>query len=133
MAGDLTKRISTILTLKDDGFTKGLSEANKQIKLTESQLKLLGSGSKSAGNDIQGLTDKKKLLAQQISNVENKLKTYSDNITKNTNSLNKNIIENKIYYLILNNNSLYSNLILISLIFNHIATSKVKLGTQFLN
>ena len=34
MAGDLTKRISTILTLKDDGFTKGLAEANKQIKLT---------------------------------------------------------------------------------------------------
>lgn len=93
MAGDLTKRISTILTLKDDGFTKGLAEANKQIKLTESQLKLLGSGSKSAGNDIQGLTDKKKLLTQQISNVENKLKTYNDNITKNTNSLNKNKTE----------------------------------------
>ena len=90
---DLTKRISTILTLKDDGFTKGLAEANKQIKLTESQLKLLGSGSKSAGNDIQSLTDKKKLLTQQISNVENKLKTYSDNITKNTNSLNKNKTE----------------------------------------
>lgn len=93
MAGDLTKRISTILTLKDDGFTKGLAEANKQIKLTESQLKLLGSGSKNAGNDIQSLTDKKKLLAQQISNVENKLKTYTDNITKNTNSLNKNKTE----------------------------------------
>ena len=93
MAGDLTKRISTILTLRDDGFTKGLSEANKQIKLTESQLKLLGSGSKSAGNDIQGLTDKKKLLTQQISNVENKLKSYNDNITKNTNSLNKNKTE----------------------------------------
>ena len=63
----------------------------------------------------------------------NKIVKYNVPVFCITNSLNKNIIENKIYYLILNNNSLYSNLILISLIFNHIATSKVKLGTQFLN
>lgn len=63
----------------------------------------------------------------------NKIVQYNVPVFCITNSFNKNIIEKNIYYLILNNNSLYSNLILISLLFNHIATSKVKLGTQFLN
>ena len=37
-----------------------------------------------------------------------------------TNSLNKNIINNMIYYLILNNNSLYSNLLIIYIFLNSI-------------
>ena len=63
----------------------------------------------------------------------NKIVKYNVPVFCITNNLNKNIIENKIYYLLLNNNSLYSNLILISLIFNHISTSKIELGSQFLN
>ena len=50
-----------------------------------------------------------------------------------TNSLVKNIIQNKMYYLILNNNSLYANLIIMSLIFNTIYNNKIQLGNQFLN
>jgi len=63
----------------------------------------------------------------------NKIVNYNVPVFCITNNLNKNIIENKMYYLILNNNSLYSNLILISLIFNQISISKIKLGIQFQN
>lgn len=63
----------------------------------------------------------------------NKIVKYNIPVFCITNSLNTNIIENKMYYLILNNNSLYSNIIIIALIFNQIYKSKQKLGIQFLN
>ena len=63
----------------------------------------------------------------------NKLSKYNVPMICITNSLVKNIIQNKMYYLILNNNSLYANLIIMSLIFNTIYNNKIQLGNQFLN
>ena len=50
----------------------------------------------------------------------NKFAIYNIPVICVTNSLNKNIINNMMYYLILNNNSLYSNLLIIYIFLNSI-------------
>lgn len=54
----------------------------------------------------------------------NKISKYNVPVICITNTLNKNIIHNKMYYLILNNNSIYSNLFIIYLIFNNISLNQ---------
>ncbi len=54
----------------------------------------------------------------------NKFAIYNIPVICITNSLNKNIINNMMYYLILNNNSLYSNLLIIYIFLNSISSNQ---------
>ena len=62
----------------------------------------------------------------------NKISTFNVPIICITNLLNTNIITKQMYYLLINNNSLYINIILIYILFNSIQNNKKTLGTQFL-
>ena len=62
----------------------------------------------------------------------NKISTFNVPIIFITNLLNTNIITKQMYYLLINNNSLYINIILIYILFNSIQNNKKTLGTQFL-
>lgn len=58
----------------------------------------------------------------------NKIKFYNVPIICFTNLLNKSIVENMMYYLVFNNTSFYSNLMVIYLVFDIINKYKKKLG-----
>ena len=62
----------------------------------------------------------------------NKISNYNVPVICFTNLLNSNIINNMFYYLMFNNKSLYTNIILIYLIFNNIWSYKKILGTPIL-
>ena len=62
----------------------------------------------------------------------NKISNYNVPVICFTNLLNSNIINNMFYYLMFNNKSLYTNIILIYLIFNNIWSYKKVLGTPIL-
>lgn len=62
----------------------------------------------------------------------NKISTFNTPIICITNLLNTNIITKQMYYLLINNKSLYINIILIYILFNSIKNNKKTLGTQFL-
>ena len=61
----------------------------------------------------------------------NKLVKYNVPTICFVDTLNKNIVDNMIYYLLINNNSIYANILIIYLIFNNIYRFKEKLGTQY--
>ncbi|MBR2055541.1 MAG: hypothetical protein IJ970_00610, partial [Mycoplasmataceae bacterium] len=62
----------------------------------------------------------------------NKISTFNTPIICITDLLNTNIITKQMYYLLINNKSLYINIILIYILFNSIKNNKKTLGTQFL-
>ena len=62
----------------------------------------------------------------------NKISNYNVPVICFTNLLNSNIINNMFYYLMFNNKSFYTNIILIYLIFNNIWSYKKILGTPIL-
>jgi phage-related tail protein len=93
MADNVVKRVSTIFTIKDDGFNKSLSDINKQMKLTQSEIKLAGERVNSFGGNTDDLKYKQEALAKQISNVKDKMALYSKSIDDNNNNLNKNKAE----------------------------------------
>ena len=62
----------------------------------------------------------------------NKISIFNTPIICITDMLNTNIITKQMYYLLINNNSLYINIILIYIFFNSIQNNKKNLGTLFL-
>lgn len=90
MTENVVKRVSAIFTVKDDGYNKSLADINKQMKLTQSEIKLAGERLKAFGNTTVDLKYKQEALTQQIQNVKDKISLYNKSIEDTTNKLNRN-------------------------------------------
>lgn len=73
MAG---KKIGIVLALDGEKqFTQGITNANKQIKLTESEVKKLAGEYEGNANSLEYLTKKQELLTKETESYEKKAKT----------------------------------------------------------
>lgn len=90
MADNVIKRVSTIFTVKDDGFNQSLTNINKQMKLTQSEIKLAGERFKAFGGNTDDLKSKQDALSQQIANVRDKINLYNKSLEETPKKLEDN-------------------------------------------
>jgi phage-related tail protein len=90
MNENVVKRVSTIFTINDDGYNKSLADINKQMKLTQSEIKLAGERLKAFGETTGDLKSKQEALTKQITNVRDKMSLYNKSIEDTNQRLSKN-------------------------------------------